>query len=84
MNPEEPNQVILVSEAKNGNIQTKEAKLDGGGKEKLVRSTLKQLSVNNMTNLQLASRLEALEEYIRKMVHRCESIKVGFYHFFFM
>uniref|UniRef100_A0A8R1HVN8 Uncharacterized protein n=1 Tax=Caenorhabditis japonica TaxID=281687 RepID=A0A8R1HVN8_CAEJA len=67
MNPEEPNQVILVSEAKNGNIQTKEAKLDGGGKEKL-----------------LASRLEALEEYIRKMVHRCESIKVGFYHFFFM
>ncbi|CAA22072.2 Proton-gated ion channel subunit pbo-5 [Caenorhabditis elegans] len=60
MNPEEPTQVILVSEAKNGEVLTK-------------KST--ELNGTVVKEIMLSSRLEALEEYIRKMVNRCETIK---------
>ncbi|UMM38379.1 hypothetical protein L5515_009821 [Caenorhabditis briggsae] len=60
MNPEEPTQVILVSETRNGDLQTKKTS---------------ELNGTAVKEVMLSSRLEALEEYIRKMVNRCESIK---------
>ncbi|CAL2047873.1 unnamed protein product [Caenorhabditis brenneri] len=60
MNPEEPTQVTLMSEAKNGEVQTKKTS---------------DLNGTAVREILLSSRLEALEEYIRKMVNRCESMK---------